>query len=753
MGLFASSILVKYSLLNNSGSLVYAGNSSLSLRIWGAQLELAEYSEDILNDYIQNYRYTRTTGVEHNFIGLRFGTGAGGDPSTDFILIGGTSGNKHTSFGLEFQSFFVDKQPSDSVGSGQQSIGDNLESKSFFIHKTPGINDTKFSLDPNLFTAIAWNSSGGFVATLTPRTNNTTGTTNSVFVSESGSTWRKITTGFVASWNNIISGRNGYLVVAESTSQAVIGNAAGPKLWRGGNNWSSVTLPVRADQWCMASSPDVYVLAPAYATTSTSIVIRSHNGITWSSIDTNISANWAGITWCSSLSSFALIAHNTSLVLLSQNAINWTSSDLGLVANWQDIAASTSTFVAIAAETSTAVYSQNGTSWATTALPFQSTWLRIVYDNDVFKALNHRTSGSAQSFNGIDWTIHNNYNGLDAAYGNGRWVYLNQKYSRWNRNVVTEADFDSDLFNKRTWYQLVSKNYTTYAERTFNAALVFSGSASEPQSDWVTIGENSNFRTQPSESHLENTKFFSTLKPEEGISVPRIPQYDAEQLMELFYNKSGRVIDSQRYTTTTGLYNYLDTENWFSITPPFDIPEKAFDEYGNSPVYALNDVEILDVTRNIKQIVKLIGNTRNKKLRYATNLEFLFGPATPYVSSDAVTLQEYFVRGFINNYPDSFNAISRPYLYNILPKQDLFNISDELLFSLFRALFVTPDSFTLDSRIDSFVIQTTLYTNQDISDEIILDFSVLELFDQEDDATGIEYDLENIIDPSLDLNV
>ena len=76
MGLFASSILVKYSLLNNSGSLVYAGTSSKSLRIWGAQLELAEYSEDILNDYINNYRYVRTTGQAQNFYGIRFGSGS-----------------------------------------------------------------------------------------------------------------------------------------------------------------------------------------------------------------------------------------------------------------------------------------------------------------------------------------------------------------------------------------------------------------------------------------------------------------------------------------------------------------------------------------------------------------------------------------------------------------------------------------------------------------------------------------------------
>jgi len=113
MGLFASSILVKYSLLNNSGSLVYAGTSSNSLRIWGAQLELAEYSEDILNDYINNYRYVRTTGQVQNFYGIRFGSGVNGDQSVDSVLVGGSSstGSRMGLGSAENIAFFVNKAP------------------------------------------------------------------------------------------------------------------------------------------------------------------------------------------------------------------------------------------------------------------------------------------------------------------------------------------------------------------------------------------------------------------------------------------------------------------------------------------------------------------------------------------------------------------------------------------------------------------------------------------------------------------
>jgi hypothetical protein len=93
--------------------LVYAGTSSNSLRIWGAQLELAEYSEDILNDYVNNYRYVRTTGQVQNFYGIRFGSGVNGDQSVDSVLVGGSSstGSRMGLGSAENIAFFVDKAP------------------------------------------------------------------------------------------------------------------------------------------------------------------------------------------------------------------------------------------------------------------------------------------------------------------------------------------------------------------------------------------------------------------------------------------------------------------------------------------------------------------------------------------------------------------------------------------------------------------------------------------------------------------
>jgi hypothetical protein len=173
MGLFASSILVKYSLLNNSGSLVYAGTSSNSLRIWGAQLELAEYSEDILNDYINNYRYVRTTGQVQNFYGIRFGSGVNGDQSVDTILIGGSSstGSRMGLGPAENIAFFVDKQPKFGLGTtqGQANLLTYSEVLSNSAWNFGGalVNSTSFTtqtVSTNLVLNMDAGSSASYVA-------------------------------------------------------------------------------------------------------------------------------------------------------------------------------------------------------------------------------------------------------------------------------------------------------------------------------------------------------------------------------------------------------------------------------------------------------------------------------------------------------------------------------------------------------------------------------------------------------------
>jgi hypothetical protein len=153
MGLFASSILVKYSLLNNSGSLVYAGTSSNSLRIWGAQLELAEYSEDILNDYVNNYRYVRTTGQVQNFYGIRFGSGVNGDQSVDTILIGGSSGTRMNNVYAENTAFFVDKSPLRGLDPGTATT---VSSAAVFTSSYTTVSSTNLLLASEDFTAGSW---------------------------------------------------------------------------------------------------------------------------------------------------------------------------------------------------------------------------------------------------------------------------------------------------------------------------------------------------------------------------------------------------------------------------------------------------------------------------------------------------------------------------------------------------------------------------------------------------------------------
>ena len=157
MGLFASSILVKYSLLNNSGSLVYAGTSSKSLRIWGAQLELAEYSQEILDNYINNYRYTRTTGqLNQNYYYLynyRYGL----EQNPDTLLIGSGIPGK-VSGGFEPIPFWVNLTARQGVARTFSSNATTAtDTDRLYVGQQYG--NIRFSYDPTEILAVTMNKS------------------------------------------------------------------------------------------------------------------------------------------------------------------------------------------------------------------------------------------------------------------------------------------------------------------------------------------------------------------------------------------------------------------------------------------------------------------------------------------------------------------------------------------------------------------------------------------------------------------
>ena len=78
----------KLVILDDSGADTYAGNSSNSIYAWGAQVELENNYEDSLQNY-HNFRYIRTTGATHSFIGSRYALGASDDqtPISDLVRL------------------------------------------------------------------------------------------------------------------------------------------------------------------------------------------------------------------------------------------------------------------------------------------------------------------------------------------------------------------------------------------------------------------------------------------------------------------------------------------------------------------------------------------------------------------------------------------------------------------------------------------------------------------------------------------
>ena len=122
MGLIASSILVQYSLLDQSSNVIFAGNSSTSLRLWGAQLDLAEYSDQVLQDYINNFRYIRTlSGIEQNWFTIRIGL----DQTSDFVVTGYGQAFKTSGGILENAPFYVNLNPRRGIGTGTQNVSGN----------------------------------------------------------------------------------------------------------------------------------------------------------------------------------------------------------------------------------------------------------------------------------------------------------------------------------------------------------------------------------------------------------------------------------------------------------------------------------------------------------------------------------------------------------------------------------------------------------------------------------------------------
>ena len=83
-----ATLYTKLILLDDTGASTYAGNSSNSIYAWGAQIELENNYEDSYQNY-QNFRYIRTTGAAHSFIGSRYALSAGSDsaPVTDSLRL------------------------------------------------------------------------------------------------------------------------------------------------------------------------------------------------------------------------------------------------------------------------------------------------------------------------------------------------------------------------------------------------------------------------------------------------------------------------------------------------------------------------------------------------------------------------------------------------------------------------------------------------------------------------------------------
>jgi len=181
--------------------------------------------------------------------------------------------------------------------------------------------------------------------------------------------------------------------------------------------------------------------------TSSNVLARSIDGVTWTSTIMPTSAAWTGIAYGAGYW-VTVASGGTTAQYSNGNGQSWKSAALPSSATWTDIAYGNGTFVAIATNGSTVAYSTNfGASWsAGTSLP-GAPWKAICYGAGTFVAVaSNGPPGAAYSTDGISWT------GVQlpgdpkpwssVAYGNGRFVAVS------STNGPAVYSFDG-----ATWYE------------------------------------------------------------------------------------------------------------------------------------------------------------------------------------------------------------------------------------------------------------------------------------------------------------
>ena len=222
-----------------------------------------------------------------------------------------------------------------------------------------------------------------------------------------------------------------------------------------GSTWSSITMPTSAAWTGIAYGAGYWVTVASGGTTAQ---YSNSDGLSWKASTLPSSATWTHIAYGNG--TFVAVdagAASQKVAYSTTYGRTWADATLPSAQTWTDVAYGGNIFVVVATSGTTAAYSTDGgVTWASSVLPRSTTWSSVAYGNGRFVAVSSTSGTAAYSFDGITW-----YSSLYSvaaskiAYGQGVFValaqgsttgYTTEDGQRWTIRAVTSSAYADIAF-------------------------------------------------------------------------------------------------------------------------------------------------------------------------------------------------------------------------------------------------------------------------------------------------------------------
>jgi hypothetical protein len=325
-----------------------------------------------------------------------------------------------------------------------------------------------------------------------------------------------------------------------------------------GSTWSSVTMPTSAAWTGIAYGAGYWVTVASGGTVAQ---YSNSDGLSWKAATLPSSATWTYLTYGNG--SFVTVDAGAS----SQKAAysvdfgkTWTASTLPTAQTWTGVAYGGNIFVAISTGGTTAAYSTDGgATWTASTLPRSTTWSGVVYGNGRFVAVSSTSGTAAYSFDGITWySSLYNIAASKIAYGQGVFVALAQSSTtgyttedgqRWTVRAVTSSAYSGIAFGFAATTNI--GGFVSVAGTT-TGSLIGAGARAKARPNVVTGGVPTTNMLEPG-SNYTSTPTVSVFDPNQTIpAVTQVRVGSGAQSCPTFISRGTGYATANTYVTVNG---------------------------------------------------------------------------------------------------------------------------------------------------------------------------------------------------------